>query len=116
MLGSLTADPAFRSRLADQNAAEHEHWIYNDLAAGFAKARETGKPLLVTIGCVPCQNCMEFDRLVAGDSEKITALAEEFVAVRQVEMKGVDLSRFQFDCDLNWVAMFLSADGTVIMS
>jgi hypothetical protein len=28
-------------------------------------------------------------------------------------MKGVDLSQFQFDYDLNWAAMFINADGTV---
>jgi serine protease Do len=33
--------------------------------------------------------------------------------VRQVEMKGVDLSLFQFDHDLNWAAMFINADGVV---
>ena len=28
-------------------------WIYNDLQAGLAEARKTGKPLLVVIRCVP---------------------------------------------------------------
>jgi len=28
-------------------------------------------------------------------------------------MKGVNLSQFQFDYDLNWAAMFINADGTV---
>ncbi len=28
-------------------------WIYNDLARGLAKARETKKPLLVHIRCIP---------------------------------------------------------------
>ena len=47
-------------------------------------------------------------------SAQMSLLADEhFVAIRQVEMKGVDLSQFQFDYDLNWAAMFLNADGTV---
>jgi serine protease Do len=28
-------------------------WIYNDVTAGFARARKTGKPLLVVFRCVP---------------------------------------------------------------
>ena len=28
-------------------------WIYNDMSAGFARARQTGKPLLVVIRCIP---------------------------------------------------------------
>jgi serine protease Do len=28
-------------------------WVYNDLKAGFARARKTGKPLLVVFRCVP---------------------------------------------------------------
>ena len=51
---------------------------------------------------------------MAKNNQLIVRLAQEqFVAVRQVEMKGVDLSQFQFDYDLNWAAMFVNADGTV---
>ena len=28
-------------------------WIYEDMAAGYAKAEKTGKPLLVSFRCVP---------------------------------------------------------------
>jgi len=28
-------------------------WIYNDLPRGFAEANRTGKPLLVTLRCIP---------------------------------------------------------------
>ena len=51
---------------------------------------------------------------MAKGSELIATLAQaNFVALRQVEMKGVDLAQFQFDYDLNWAAMFINADGTV---
>jgi hypothetical protein len=40
-----------KKNLKDTNVAEH--WIYDDIAAGFTEARETGKPLLVTFRCVP---------------------------------------------------------------
>jgi serine protease Do len=28
-------------------------WIYNDLAAGLAEGKRTGKPLFVTLRCLP---------------------------------------------------------------
>lgn len=30
----------------------HASWIYNDVKAGFAEAKKTGKPVLVTFRCV----------------------------------------------------------------
>jgi len=41
------------------------------------------------------------------------ALQREFVCVRLVQMKGVDLRTFQFDWDLTWHTFFLNADGTI---
>lgn len=112
---SSAADPApLADVLQDENFQRSEFWVYNNIPAAFAEARRTGKPLFVTFRCVPCQACKGFDAEVAAGAGKIKELADEhFVAVRQVEMKGVDLSQFQFDYDLNWAAMFLNADGTV---
>jgi hypothetical protein len=28
-------------------------WLYNDLASGFAEAKQSGKPLLVVVRCIP---------------------------------------------------------------
>ncbi|HEX6987739.1 MAG TPA: thioredoxin family protein, partial [Planctomycetaceae bacterium] len=107
-------EPALREKIQDEHAVGAEGWIYNDIARGFEEARRTGKPLFVTFRCVPCKDCEGFDAEVAKGNEVIQQLAaEHFVPVRQVEMKGVDLSQFQFDHDLNWAAMFLNADGTV---
>lgn len=39
-----------RERLKDGAAG---FWIYDDVDAGFAKAKATGKPLLVSFRCVP---------------------------------------------------------------
>lgn len=107
-------DEALKKRLNDLNAEEANHWIYNDIPAGFKEANRTGKPLLITFRCVPCIECLGFDAEVADGNSAIKELAKEkFIAVRQIEMKGVDLTQFQFDHDLNWAAMFLNADGTV---
>jgi hypothetical protein len=108
-----TAEPELKQRLQDKHVEGQSQWIYNDLAAGFAAATKSDKPLFVTFRCVPCRDCMAFDELVTGANEELKALARGFVAVRQVEMKNVNLSQFQFDYDLNWAAMFLNADGTV---
>ncbi|MFN3194200.1 MAG: Trx7/PDZ domain-containing (seleno)protein [Aureliella sp.] len=105
---------ALKKRLQDLNGQNADHWIYNDIPAGFAEAQRTGKPLFITFRCVPCVDCLGFDGEVADGNGAIKQLASEaFVGVRQVEMKGVDLTQFQFDHDLNWAGMFLNADGTI---
>ena len=111
---SLSAAPPLLERLKDEAARGQDQWIYNDLAKARAEARRTGKPIFVTFRCVPCSACKAFDAEVAKGSKAIGELAKKhFISLRQVEMKGVDLSQFQFDYDLNWAAMFINADGTV---
>ena len=46
----------------DRKKVEAEgFWIYNDLAKGFAEAKKTGKPLLVVLRCIPCDECVKLD-------------------------------------------------------
>ena len=108
------AVPSLLDRLEDENARGQNQWIYNDLQQAMAEARSTGKPIFVTFRCVPCKACKAFDAEVARGNNVIRDLAEKhFITLRQVEMKGVDLSLFQFDYDLNWAGMFINADGVV---
>jgi len=108
------AEDGLRERLKDANGARSDVWVYNDIRQAMTVAKEQGKPLFVTFRCVPCKDCAAFDADVANGNERVRDLArEKFVSVRQVEMKGVDLSQFQFDHDLNWAGMFINADGTV---
>ena len=110
----LPAAPPLLERLKDENARGQSQWIYNDLKKAMAEAKRTGKPIFVTFRCVPCEACESFDAEVAKNNQRIKNLAEkQFISLRQVEMKGVDLSQFQFDYDLSWAAMFINADGTV---
>ena len=37
-----------RRRLADDQS-----WLYNDLKSGFAAARDSGRPLLIVLRCIP---------------------------------------------------------------
>ncbi len=111
---AAAADEALRARLNDANGVRTDVWVYNDIASGFARAKKENKPLFVTFRCVPCRDCAAFDADVANGNERVRQFARErFVSVRQVEMKGVDLSLFEFDFDLNWAAVFLHPDGTV---
>ena len=111
---ALESPKGLKERLQDEHASGADFWIYNDIAQAREEARRQNKPMFVTFRCVPCKACSAFDAEVAKDNLRIRRLAaEKFVAIRQVEMKGVDLTQFQFDYDLNWAAMFSNADGTV---
>ena len=108
------ADDGLRERLKDANGVRTDLWVYNDIQQARTEAKTSNKPIFVTFRCVPCKDCAAFDADVANGNDRVQALAKEkFVSVRQVEMKGVDLSLFQFDHDLNWAGMFINADGVV---
>ena len=112
-IGTSAGDD-LRQRLQDANGVQTDLWVYNDIPKAMAEAKRVNKPLFVTFRCVPCKDCAAFDADVANGNERVRELAKaKFVSVRQVEMKGVDLSLFQFDHDLNWAAMFINADGVV---
>lgn len=104
------ADP-LQETLEDLDVATN--WIYDDLEEGRELARQTGKPLLVTFRCVPCEACSGFDAKVRKNDSQIREVLRKFIAVRLVQMKGVDLEIFQFDYDQSWTAFFMHADGTV---
>ncbi len=88
-------------------------WIYNDLPKGIEQARKTGRPLLVTFRCIPCEQCAQLDEQVAERDPLVQVLLGQFVCVRIVHANGMDLSLFQFDYDQSWAAFFLNADLTI---
>jgi membrane-associated protease RseP (regulator of RpoE activity) len=87
-------------------------WIYNDFRSGFAKAKETGKPLLVVLRCVPCLSCAGIDAQVLQEPA-LEPLLDRFVCVRLINANAIDLSLFQFDYDLSFSTLFFNGDGTV---
>lgn len=89
-------------------------WIYNDLDAGLREAGADGRPLMVVIRCIPCENCQEFDDDVARRDPAIRDLMDRFVCVRIVKANTLDLSKFQYDYDQSMAIVFLAADGTVL--
>lgn len=110
----LAAVPLLMDRINDEHARGQDQWIYNDFQKAVTEAKKTGKPLFVTFRCVPCKDCKAFDAEVAKGNKVIRELTEKhFISLRQVEMKNVNLSLFQFDYDLNWAAIFMNADGII---
>jgi hypothetical protein len=98
----------------DRKKVEQEgFWIYNDLATGFAEAHKTGKPLLVVLRCIPCEECVKLDDDLVDRDPRVRPLLEKFVCVRVVSTNGLDLSLFQYDYDQSFAAFLLNADGTI---
>lgn len=105
-------DPAaLKEALNDDEISDR--WIYHDLNAARAKARDTGKPIVALFRCVPCGSAPDLDAQLGAADGPLAALLDKFVAVRMVKMNGVNRNVFQFDPDVPYVAMFLNADGVV---
>ncbi len=92
---------------------EEGFWIYNDLPKAFTKAKQSGKPLLVVLRCIPCHECVKLDDELVDQDPVIRPLLDEFVCARQVSTNGLDLELFQYDTDQSFAVFILNADGTV---
>ena len=88
-------------------------WIYNDLAKGIDEAKKSGKPLLVTVRCIPCVACAGFDARVLHYDPQIADLMDKFIRVRIVQANSLDLSLFAHDYDISFAAYFLNPDKTI---
>jgi hypothetical protein len=89
------------------------YWIYNDLPKAFAEAKAAGKPIVVALRCIPCEECVKLDDELVDKNPAVRPLLDQFVRVRQVSTNGLDLSLFQFDTDQSFAMFLLNADGTV---
>jgi hypothetical protein len=88
-------------------------WIYNDLPKAYALAKETGKPIVVSMRCIPCEECVKLDDDVVDADPVIRPLLEQFVCVRIVGTNGLDLDTFQYDTDQSFAMFMLNADKTI---
>ncbi len=89
----------------DRQRVEAEgFWIYNDLQRGYDAARDSGKPILVVLRCIPCEKCVKLDDNLVDQDPVIRPLLDQFVCVRIVSTNGLDLSIFQFDTDQSFAA------------
>ena len=88
-----------------------------DLPAAQAEAKQKRLPLLVTLRCLPCKQCAEFDKEVLDGGSDLDPLLAQFVTVRLTNAAAIDLricpvEGFQ-DLDLSWWGWFLSPDAQV---
>ena len=98
----------------DREKVEAEgFWIYNDLPKAFETAKETGKPILVVLRCIPCEECVKLDDDLVEQDPVIRPLLDKFVCARQVSTNGLDLNLFQYDTDQSFAVFMLNADKTI---
>ncbi|MCA9128341.1 MAG: PDZ domain-containing protein [Planctomycetales bacterium] len=99
---------------ADKARVEAEgFWLYNDLPKAIEKARETGKPILVALRCIPCEECVKLDDELIDTNPELRPLLDQFVCVRVVGTNGLDLDTFQYDTDQSFAMFMLNADKTI---
>jgi serine protease Do len=111
---AVTAQTREQKVRADKEKVEAKgFWIYNDLPKAFAAAKESGKPLVVALRCIPCVECVKLDDDLVDQDERLQAALDKFVRVRVVSANGLDLSLFQFDTDQSFAVFMLNADGTI---
>ncbi len=88
-----------------------------DLDAGLAEAGAAGRPLFVTLRCLPCKQCADFDKDVLEGGPRLDPLLKQFVTVRLTNARDVDLGLLPMegfqDMDLSWWGWFLSPEGRV---
>ncbi len=84
------------------------------LPDAIAEARATGRPLFVTLRCLPCEQCSSFDSAVLEGGSDIDPYLAEFVTVRLSDARAMDLRIFPVegfqDTDLSWWGWLLSPD------
>ena len=96
-----------------QRVTQEGFWIYNDLPKAFREAKETGKPILVVLRCIPCEECVKLDDDLVDTDPVLKPLLQKFVCVRVVSTNGLDLSLFQYDTDQSFAVFMLNADRTI---
>lgn len=116
----LWTAPCFAQKSREQKVREDKarveaegFWRYNDLAGAMQSARQSGKPVLVVLRCLPCEECVKLDDELVDQDPVIRPLLEQFECVRVVGTNGLDLRTFQFDTDQSFAVFMLNADGTI---
>lgn len=97
-------------------AGSRVHWE-TDLQKALATARFENRPLFVTMRCLPCKACSDFDKDVLEGGPDLDPLLLQFVTVRLTSAKDVDLgllpmADFQ-DMDTSWWSWLLAPDGRI---
>lgn len=88
-------------------------WRYNDIPGALEEAKQTGKPVLVVLRCLPCEECVKLDDDLIDQDEELQQLLKKFVCVRVVGTNGLDLSTFQYDTDQSFAIFLMNADKSI---
>lgn len=84
---------------------EHVEWK-TDLEAAFELARRLDRPVFVTLRCLPCKQCADFDRDVLEGGPRLAPYLRQFVTVRLTRADDLDPRIFPFegyqDLDVSW--------------
>lgn len=77
-----------------------------DLDSALEEAAESNRPLFVTLRCLPCKQCSEFDKDVLEGGPELDPLLRQFVTVRLTSMRDVEWNVLPYDLyqdlDLSW--------------
>jgi serine protease Do len=117
--GSISIGPLFSQTreekvLSDKKKFESMGlWFYNDLDGAFEAAKESNKPVLVVLRCIPCEECVKLDDDLLETDIKLQQLLKSFIRVRVVGTNGLDLSMFEFDTDQSFAVFLFNADRTL---
>ena len=117
--------PAARAALAEavqvvtfhlSTAASRVKWE-TDLSKALEQAKAEGRPVFVTMRCLPCKSCSDFDKDVLEGGDDLDPLLLQFVTVRLTSAKDVDMrllpmGRFE-DMDTSWWGWLLSPEGRI---
>ena len=83
--------PGQEKKTRDQKVREDQQrvtaegfWIYNDLPKAFKAAKVSGKPIVVVLRCIPCEECVKLDDDLVDTDPVLKPLLEKFVCVRVV--------------------------------
>lgn len=88
-----------------------------DLAASLDEAARSNRPLFVTLRCLPCKQCADFDKDVLEGGPELDPLLRQFVTVRLTSMRDVEWNILPYDLfqdlDLSWWGYVLAPDGRI---
>lgn len=114
--GDIWAEIASRESISLPAPLDTIEWR-TDLPLARREARLTNRPLFVTLRCLPCKQCADFDAAVLEGGDDLTPLLRQFITVRLTDAAQIDLSLLPApgyqDFDLSWWGYFLAPDGSL---
>src|SRR5260370_8336834 len=106
--GATVKDREAAVRKDRATLANDSRWIYNDYQRGFQEAKQTHKPLLVVLRCVPCLACAGIDSAVLLEESDLAPLLAHFVCLRIIDPNAMDLKLFLSDYNLPFSPLFFT--------